>query len=171
MCWLHCSDSMKDVWFCSWCCYHLSSSCKARTCCSPALPLCQVFCSPSTPALVGKQLVCQKQSFHWLIEKAQHPFCSLERLLWLVVMVWLGFCSRALEEQLHSWSRELIVCLFGSWSLSHRGGSWSWIQGTLVQLGLVQGHKHSNARDGERDAVCKIPILQLSLSPSKLLGL
>lgn len=28
-CWLHCSDSMKDVWFCSQCCYHLSSFCKS----------------------------------------------------------------------------------------------------------------------------------------------
>lgn len=29
MCWLHGSDSMKDVWFCSQCCYHLSSFCKS----------------------------------------------------------------------------------------------------------------------------------------------
>lgn len=27
--WLHCSDSMKDVWFCSQSCYRLSSSCKS----------------------------------------------------------------------------------------------------------------------------------------------
>lgn len=58
VCWLHCSDSVKDVWFCSQRCYHSSSSCRswhpppaplpshslptptsASTCLSPPLPL------------------------------------------------------------------------------------------------------------------------------------
>lgn len=108
-----------------------------------------------------------KLSFHWVLEKGEHPFCSPKWLLWPMVMVWLGFSSWALKEQLQSWSRELMVTLSDSWSLSHRDGSWPSIWGTLIQLVPVEGHKHSNARDGERDAVCKIPTLQLKCKSLK----